>query len=283
MTAVLRLLALALVAALALAGDAGGAPPTLPRAQVPPGAVVRWPGEALERCGRSGVEAWAPLGGACWYPVDLLQAKGEVRIFRIRGGAREEALLVVGAYPYETEHITLKDDRQVELSAADLARSRREQAEVGKLWASRSPGRFSLPLSPPLTELPPGGRFGSRRFFNGQPRSPHSGADYRAAAGTPVLAVADGRVVLAADHFFSGKSVFIDHGDGLVSMSFHLSRIDVATGTEVKRGQPIGAVGATGRATGPHLHFALRWRGARIDPGLLLGPVEKVAKVSLAQ
>ncbi len=273
-----RTLALSLLAGMALGTSALAAPGSLPRAQVPPGAVVRWPGDDLERCGRSGVEAWAPLAEACWFPVDLLQAKGEIRVFRIRGGVREEALLVVGAYPYETEHITLKDDRQVELSAADLARTRREQAEVAKLWASRTPTRYTLPLSPPLAELPAGGRFGSRRFFNGQPRSPHSGADYRAAAGTPVLSVADGRVVLAADHFFSGKSVFLDHGDGLVSMSFHLSRIDVAAGAEVKRGQRIGAVGATGRATGPHLHFALRWRGARIDPGLLLGPVEKVVR-----
>ncbi len=94
--------------------------------------------------------------------------------------------------------------------------------------------------------------------------------------GTPVLAVADGRVVLAEEHYFAGKSVYVDHGGGLLSMSFHLSEILVEEGSEVKRGQPLGEVGATGRVTGPHLHFGLRWHGARVDPERLIGTVEPV-------
>jgi murein DD-endopeptidase MepM/ murein hydrolase activator NlpD len=168
------------------------------------------------------------------------------------------------------QHIELQDDSQVNLSPASLERARRETARVEALWSLRTPRRFTLPLAPPLEKLPAGGRFGSRRFFNGEPRSPHSGADYAAAQGTPVLAVAPGRVVLAADHFFSGKSVFVDHGDGLLSMSFHLSGLAVAEGDEVAAGEILGLVGATGRATGPHLHFGLRWRGARVDPADLL-------------
>ncbi len=107
-------------------------------------------------------------------------------------------------------------------------------------------------------------------MFNGQPRSPHGGADFKAKPGTLVRAAADGRVVVAEDQYFPGRAVFIDHGDGLISMSFHFSEILVKEGDEVKRGDPIGRVGATGRVTGPHLHFALRWHGARVDPAILL-------------
>jgi len=94
--------------------------------------------------------------------------------------------------------------------------------------------------------------------------------------GTVVRAVADGRVALSEDQYFAGNAVYVDHGDGLVSMSFHLSERLVADGDEVVRGQPIGKVGATGRVTGPHLHFGLRWRGARVDPDRLLGRLDVV-------
>ena len=98
------------------------------------------------------------------------------------------------------------------------------------------------------------------------PRSPHTGADYAANQGTPVLAAEAGTVRLAEEHFFSGNSIFIDHGDGLVSMYFHMHELFVSPGDRVTRGAVIGTVGSTGRSTGPHLHFGLRWRGARIDP-----------------
>jgi murein DD-endopeptidase MepM/ murein hydrolase activator NlpD len=181
----------------------------------------------------------------------------------------------VAPYPYEVQHITLKDDSQVNLSAADLARVREENGRIGALWVIETPRRFELPLTAPLEPLPAGGRFGSRRFFNNQPRSPHTGADYSVAEGTPILAIADGTVVLAGDFFFSGGSVFLDHGDGLISMYFHLKERSVEQGREVERGQVIGTVGQTGRATGPHLHMGLRWRGARVDPALLMKQIER--------
>lgn len=246
---------------------------------IPPGGVVRWSGEGTERCGMEGSE-WPALGETCWYAIDLLHQPGPVRLSRWRRGARERADVRVTDYPYPVQRIEIADEGQVYLSAADLARHRREQAAVGALWSLRGPPRFTLPLAPPLDPLPAGGRFGARRIFNGEPRSPHGGADFTAAAGTPVRAVADGRVALAAEHFFAGKSVYLDHGDGLISMYFHLSGIAVEEGQEVRRGERIGAVGATGRATGPHLHFALRWRGARIDPGLLLGDPAAVPRVA---
>ena len=236
---------------------------------VPPGAVVRWEGAGTQRCGLAGNE-WPALEGTCFFPIDLERPAGPLRLSRWLGGERERAVVTVGPYPYETQEITLEDDRQVHLSAEDLARHERERDQVAALWDRRGPARFALPLGAPLAKLPAAGRFGARRTFNRAPRRPHAGADYGASAGTPVLAAAEGVVALAADHFFAGKSVYLDHGDGLFSMYFHLTRIDVEQGQEVRRGQRLGAVGSTGRATGPHLHFGLRWRGARIDPALLL-------------
>ncbi len=251
------------------------APPEL---AVAPGGVARWSGEGIERCGMEGSE-WPPLAGSCWYAIDLLRKPGALSVSRWRAGQRERAVLRVAAYPYAEQHIRLKDDSTVNLSPENLARAGRERKKIGALWWLRGAARFTPPLSPPLSHLPAGGRFGSRRIFNGQPRSPHSGADYAAQSGTPVLAVADAKVVMAEDLFFSGNSVFLDHGAGLISMYFHLSSIAVEPGAVVKRGQTIGKVGATGRATGPHLHFGLRWRGARIDPALLLGEPGEVPEI----
>lgn len=237
------------------------------RVAVRPGGVARWQGEAITSCSGGG-RVWEPLDGACYFPVDL-EASGTITAERVRAGVSERAVLVVGRYPYPEQHLKV-DDRMVHLSQADLARTRRESAEVARLWALQTRPRFSLPLASPLPAAVEGGNFGARRVFNGEPRSPHSGIDYKVAAGTPVLAVAPGRVALVGDHFFAGKSVFVDHGGALISMVFHLSRVLVEEGREVTAGEILGEVGATGRATGPHLHFGLRWRGARVDPALLL-------------
>ncbi|CAH0351922.1 M23 family metallopeptidase [Sphingobium sp. CECT 9361] len=119
------------------------------------------------------------------------------------------------------------------------------------------------------------GLFGAQRIYRGEPGAYHGGVDVAAVAGTPVRAPADGVVTLAADHPFTleGNLLMIDHGAGLNSAFLHLSRIDVAEGQHVTRGQIIGAVGATGRATGPHMHWGMKWNDARIDPLLLAGPM----------
>jgi murein DD-endopeptidase MepM/ murein hydrolase activator NlpD len=163
--------------------------------------------------------------------------------------------------------------------ADQLDRIRRERELVNGLWRSGEEAVFSLPFTPPLDPMPELRNFGSRRVFNGEPRSPHSGADLSAPVGTPVFAAAAGTVVLTGSHYYSGGSVFIDHGDDLVTMYFHLDRVDVGNGERVVRGQRIGAVGATGRVTGPHLHFGVRWHGARIDPAVLLADPEKTPNV----
>jgi len=259
---------LALVAGqLAVSGAAGSA-----RVEARPGSVVRWSGGAAESCGR-GEKTWPAHAQACWFAIDLLEPEGAIEVSRRRGGERETATIQVTDYPYPVQRLTIEDSSKVDLSPRDLARVRDEQARVRELWGLDGPARFALPLAPPLDELGSAGSFGSRRVFNGQPRSPHSGADYAAAEGVPVLGVAPGRVVLAADLFFSGRSVFVDHGDGLISMYFHLSSMAVSEGEDIASRVVIGRVGQTGRTTGPHLHFGLRWRGARIDPSLLLGPV----------
>lgn len=132
-----------------------------------------------------------------------------------------------------------------------------------RLWR----GTFTRPVAG--TDPPEG--FGARRIINGKPRAPHGGADYAASRGTPVVAVNSGRVALVADYFFPGRLVALDHGLGLYTLYFHLDTVSVGEGERVGRGQVLGTVGSTGRATGPHLHFGAHLAGARIDPTTLLG------------
>lgn len=267
---------LVLIVALAMLGAGWSAwAAKRPRAAngVVPGTVVRWSATGTTSCAVAG-RVWEPRGDACFFPIDLL-AKGTLRLERTRGEHRDVVTVKVGAYPYPEQRLTV-DDRMVHLSPADEARAAREAARVTPLWQRETQLHFELPLRPPLAELPAGGHFGARRVLNNEPRSPHAGVDYSAPAGTPVLAVADGIVVLAEEHFFSGQSIYIDHGGGLISCYFHLSLTAVKPGAEVRGGEEVGRVGATGRATGPHLHFAVRWHGARINPVVLLGPLAAI-------
>ena len=249
--------------ALLLVGTSSG------QVTVDPGKIVRWGGNGIEACAL-GERSWQPLDGACFYPVDLLRKRGPLVLKRTRTGRVETRTVRVAAFPYPLQRLTLPRG-MVELSPRDLERVQRESRMIVPLWSRKGPRHFGFPLAPPLDQLPAGKRFGARRIINGVRKSPHSGRDYSARAGTPILAVADGVVALVGNHFFGGNSVFIDHGDGLISMYMHMSVIDVAQGQDVRRGQKIGAVGATGRATGPHLHFGVRWHGARVDPNVVLG------------
>jgi murein DD-endopeptidase MepM/ murein hydrolase activator NlpD len=260
-----------LALALALAAPAAGAEPVV---DVVPGGLVRWPGDGLTLCGDAR-ESWKPLDGACYYPVDLGTEEKTLAIHRERRGARETATLRLLPPPYAEEKLSV-DPRKVKLSEKDLRRVERERKEIAPVFSLRTEPVFSLPFGAPLAKAPAPRNFGTRRVFNGEPRSPHGGADFRAATGTPVLAAEKGLVVLVGDHFFAGKSVFVDHGGGLVSMYMHLSRIQVKAGQRVARGDVVGLSGATGRVSGPHLHFGLKWRGARVDPSLLLGDPAKL-------
>jgi hypothetical protein len=157
--------------------------------------------------------------------------------------------------------------RYVDLSPADRARAEREAARLEALFAAETADRlwersFRLPLDGAM----PSDNFGQRRILNGEPRSPHAGVDFSARPGTPVLAAGRGRVALAGSLFFSGRTVVLDHGLGLFSFYGHLSAIAVRRGEVVEAGALLGKVGATGRATGPHLHWSVRLQGARVNP-----------------
>jgi murein DD-endopeptidase MepM/ murein hydrolase activator NlpD len=184
--------------------------------------------------------------------------------------ATGRASFTVRAKDYPAQRVTLKDSSKVELSAEDLARATSEIAEIRQLqrhWraADDTDLDFILPAEGRLT-----GRFGLRRFFNGEARAPHAGFDIAAARGSPVRANAQGIVLASGDYFFNGRTVFVDHGNGLLSVYCHLDRIDVRAGEAVAKGQRLGLVGMSGRATGPHLHWGVVLNGALVDPQLFV-------------
>ena len=171
---------------------------------------------------------------------------------------------------YPEQRITLKDSSKVTLSDEDGARAIAEIAAIQQLkrhWrdAVDTDSDFALPAKGRLAS-----RFGLRRVFNGEPRAPHSGLDLAVGRGTPIGASAPGLVLAVGDYFFNGKSVFVDHGNGLISMYCHLERIDVAAGDAVARGQRVGLSGMSGRASGPHLHWSVILNGAMVDPELFV-------------
>ncbi|MEK7304192.1 MAG: peptidoglycan DD-metalloendopeptidase family protein [Pseudomonadota bacterium] len=188
-----------------------------------------------------------------------------------RGATRTLAFQVLPKQ-YETQYLTLANKRQVDPTAEDLKRITREQALSIHAFAT-----WSEVLSDDLRfDLPAPGRFSSafglRRFFNNQARQPHSGLDIAAPEGTPITAPAAGTIIETGNYFFNGNTVFIDHGQGLISMYNHLSRVSVKKGVRVARGQRIGTVGKTGRVTGAHLHWTVSLNNARVDPLLFLSP-----------
>jgi murein DD-endopeptidase MepM/ murein hydrolase activator NlpD len=170
---------------------------------------------------------------------------------------------------FHVEHLTLPKDK-VDLDEKSFARWKAEQEQVKTALASDSPAKLWQPGFVEPVNGKRTGIFGSVRVMNGQARNPHNGEDISAPLGTDVLATNDGIVRLTVEHFFSGKGIFLDHGLGFYSMYFHLSEVMVKDGDQVKAGQVIGKVGATGRATGPHLHWGVKLNGARVNPYALL-------------
>ncbi|MBF4208920.1 M23 family metallopeptidase [Pseudomonas donghuensis] len=177
----------------------------------------------------------------------------------------------VGSKKYPEQRITLKNKRQVNPDPADLKRIDAELAEQIKAYRSFSPTLPSnLILDKPVNG-PLSSKFGVRRFFNGEERNPHAGLDFAVPAGTPIKTPANGKVILIGNYFFNGNTVFVDHGQGFISMFCHMSRIDVKPGQQLSRGAVVGRVGATGRATGPHMHWNVSLNDARVDPAIFIG------------
>ena len=203
--------------------------------------------------------------------IPLTAKTGNQQIAVKQAGASRNLGFTVGAKHYKEQRITLKNTRQVNPLPEDLKRINRELAEQTAAYRSFSPGTPSnLVLDKPVNG-PLSSPFGLRRFFNGEERNPHSGLDFAVPAGTPIKTPAAGKVILIGNYFFNGNTVFVDHGQGFISMFCHMSKIDVKLGDQLPRGGVVGRVGATGRATGPHMHWNVSLNDARVDPAIFIG------------
>lgn len=210
---------------------------------------------------RRGAGGWVAVVG-----IPLSAKPGEAHV-EVDG---REVPFVIKPKRYPEQRVQLKDARKVTPNAEDEARIAKEQLLIAPAWKAWPDG-LTFPLSfrrPTPGELT--ASFGLRRIFNGIPRSPHAGLDIRAPQGQAVRAPAAGTVVLTGDFFFSGNAVFIAHGEGVVSLLCHLSKITVKQGQTVAAGDLVGEVGQTGRASGPHLHWSLSLNNARVDPRIFL-------------
>ncbi len=249
-----------------------------PHALAVPGGVARIAlGAATERpVARSGdvpllvvgsARAWTALVGIA---LDVVPGPASITVLAPDTGERSIPF-TIRPKKYAEQRLKV-ESKHVELSPEDLARFERErehQREVMATFSQPLPSADALVMQPPVR-----GRrsssFGLRRVFNGQPRSPHSGMDIAAPVGEPVRAPLAARVADTGDYFFNGNTVWLDHGGGLLTLHCHLSAIDVKPGDTLRTGDRIGAVGATGRVTGPHLHFGVLLNRTMVDPALFL-------------
>ncbi|AMN46781.1 hypothetical protein ACG33_06650 [Steroidobacter denitrificans] len=263
------------------------AAPWLPRESRVPGgiALVPLPARIAAAGHRAGTSIVAPVAsfdgrrtaiiaqGDRWLAVvgiPLSAKPGEHRLELRTAQGPASVAFRVGDKQYRTQHLTLQNQRQVNPNPEDLVRIRKETER-----SDAALSLFSIDGAPALRlDAPVKGQrsdsYGSRRVFNGQPRNPHSGMDIAAPRGTPIHSPAPGRVVESGNFFFNGNTLYIDHGHGLVTMYCHLDTMHVGLGDRVERGQVIGTVGATGRVTGPHLHWGVALNRAMVDPALFL-------------
>jgi murein DD-endopeptidase MepM/ murein hydrolase activator NlpD len=216
---------------------------------------------------------WLAIAG-----IDLNAEKGKHQLVVETNPTQHTIDFEVKDRKYKAQHITIKNKRKVNPYKKDLERIKKEKKEIVASLSHWSDSEqintdFVLPVKGRLSSP-----FGLRRYFNKQPRKPHSGIDIAAPKGTPIVSPADGTVLTTGDYFFNGNTIFIDHGQGLVTMYCHMSKIKVKPGQKVKRGQKIGAIGMTGRVTGPHLHWGVSLNDVRVDPGLFFDDLKKLTK-----
>lgn len=232
------------------------------KGQTEPGAEVSLNGRSLR------VDRW----GRFVFGFGRDEAAEAILTVRYGDGAVEERALQIAQRSYDIQRIdglpqtmvTPKPELldRIRREGAQIAEARRRDTDAAWFWDG-----FIRPAEGPLT-----GVYGSQRILNGEPRQPHFGLDFGGPKGSPVVAPAPGIVVLAEpDHYYTGKTVLIDHGHGVNSVLMHLDRIDVEPGQRVEAGEMIGAIGASGRATGPHLDWRVNWFEVRLDPAFLIG------------
>jgi murein DD-endopeptidase MepM/ murein hydrolase activator NlpD len=259
-------------------------PLVLPRALAVPGGVVTLPlaGAADEKPiatfnGNPVLVLKQPAGWLAVVGVNLDAQPGELSLDVQQPGAdpRKVAFRIVPK-AYRTQQLKVAPS-QVNLSPEDEARVAKETEKVHAAITAFTPDAPATLRLPAPVPGPRSSSFGLRRVFNGESRKPHSGMDIAAPTGTPIKAPLAGRVVDVGSYFFNGNNVIVDHGQGLMTMYCHLSKIDVTVGQELKRGEVLGEVGATGRVTGPHLHWGVILNGNSVDPALFLPPTPKNA------
>lgn len=210
-------------------------------------------------------QGWVALVG-----LPLALDPGEHNLRVLSGGTEETKPIRVAAKHYPLQRLTVPDHRKVEPPPEDMLRIEREQKRIDEIKALfRDEPDIDLAFRPPAQGRL-SGNFGLRRVINGLERMPHAGIDFAVPVGTPVLAAGAGVVVETGDFFFNGNSVYLDHGQGLVTLYCHLDRVDVKPGERVAAGQRIGLSGNTGRTSGPHLHWTVLANGTAVDPRLFL-------------
>jgi murein DD-endopeptidase MepM/ murein hydrolase activator NlpD len=263
------------------AGAATLAPGLTARAALPDAAVVPG-GVALVALGPAAARPVVTFGGKpvmvlaredAWTAVVGIALGADVKqrqTLQVRAGGRtREVAFALDDKQYAEQRLTVAP-KHVELSAADQARYERERAHLAQVlrrFTLREPDTLRLIVP---TAGPRSSSFGLRRVFNGQSRNPHSGMDIAAPTGTPVLCAAAGEVIDVGDYFFNGNTIVVDHGQGFLTLYCHLSTMDVTAGAQLAAGAAVGRVGATGRVTGPHLHFSVYLNTTPVDPALFL-------------
>ena len=212
-------------------------------------------------------QTWALVG----IPLNSKTGKTHI-VLKWPDGQKQTREFSIQGKTYKAQYLTIKNKRKVNPNQQDMKRITRERKRKNKAkhtWTDKPVAdNFIIPVHGRISSI-----FGLRRFFNKQPRNPHTGLDIAAPEGTPIMAVADGRVIDAGNFFFSGNMVYIDHGQGLISLYAHMHEIKVKPGDEVHSGDIIGTVGQTGRVTGPHLHLSVIANQTLVDPVYFLPPL----------